>query len=828
MADRPNKPLPETTLREVRPGGPPASGGGSGIPQVFRGWTIDRQFPAQGGEADVFLVSRQGEQRILKMFRFGIAPKKEVYDRLIAASDHTDSPIVRIFEFAFDEPSQCWFEFEEFIPEGSLADLVGKKAMTESDLLSILETLFRGLSGLHAAGILHLDLKPANVLVRTREPLVAVLSDFSISSEFDTALSKKLTAYKGTSLYQSPESIAGVVVPKTDWWSLGIVMLELLLGRHPLDGLPPQVVLYQITTRGIEIPDAISPRFRQLLKGLLTRDPEKRWGQAELSAWSAGKNVPVFYEEAAPAPGSDAAVQFAMQSSFQRLERPFQLAGTTCFSLEELFETAFARPDAWESGKAHLLRGDLEQWLESNGDATRAAQMHAQVAREGDGDLLFLTTGCFFHSGLSFSWRGYPCADEGLLADLGSVGSLSSERLQLIEGIFSGDIFRQYRKLTGKSLGKIEKLLKLAEGIQASSLKELPLARRSSLLLHLYRNDFVSDKALSVAQSAVEKNGDGEEILSFTSEKGFAEYARKTALWAQEDRNLWDLALKIHGSPWKGESRVLEVFFLNIDPISAAVRKDPALRRFLTKFLEKPEPEQAFLKDLFEVMRQHSFLEPLIRTAFEFPQDRGFDECLGSLRVCSSVRLKAETLRDLVYPPVLDRAARGMFLDQAQQKLVREILEGPEVLCKTNSFIGSWRDISTLGPFLTVEVAEIRSVEQLSKLKSEVLEITDNSKIIVSAELLLCCYCGFFVAEGIMPRSQVALVPLLVALGIFLVHLLERFPVFRRLLRLFGLNVGWEFSRSDSPNFGSSLNMIGLIVCPVLYLLMVFTAYVLR
>lgn len=808
----------DATIRESAskaglPGGSgTGAGDGTGGLREFRGWATVEQFPAQGGEADVYLVSRQGERRILKIFRYGIVPKREVYEKLIATGSVGDSPFVRLFEFAYDEAMQCWFEFEEFIPEGSLADLVGKRAFSEQELISLLDTLRQALSMLHEAGILHLDLKPANVLVRTRSPLTAVLSDFSISSEYDRALSKKLTAFKGTSLYQSPEGVAGVAVPKTDWWALGILLLELFLGRHPLDGLPPQVVMYQITTRGIEIPEGIPARFAQLLKGLLTRDPEKRWGNAEIARWREGKDVRVFYEEIAPQ---------ATDSGFQRFERPLPLAGVSCFSLEAFFETAFSDPEAWEEGKGKMMRGELEQWLEANGDAARAGQLRERTSKDGDPDQIFLSTACFFHAGLPLSWLGNLCTDEGLMGDLQIAGTLPKARRQLVEALFTGDIFRTYRKLTGKSLGKIDKLLKLAEEVQASPLKDLPIERRCLLLSTLALNGFAGERAMETVKAAVNQSGEGVTVLGLIREKGFPEFARKTGVWGQEDRGIWDLALKIVDSPWKGERRILETLFLQTEPIQAAIRKDSAFRRFFMRFVERPDQDQAFIRELFEMVRQYSFLEPLVRAVFDFPPDRKFEECLGSLRVCCSVRLKADSLREFVLPPLLERAAGGLFLDSSQQAFARQILENPEVLFKANRRVASWRDIWALGPFLTVGIDEINSIEQLARIKGEVLEITDNSKIIVAAELVIFCYAvtmHFLVSS---PRSGIGFVPLALSAGIFLFHVCERFPTFRKLLRFIRMPIGWELSRSDSPMFSSTLNMTGIIFCSLFYLVMV-------
>ena len=81
---------------------------------------------------------------------------------------------------------------------------------------------------------------------------------------------------KGTPLYWSPEAFTQIVGRESDFWSLGIIVLEILLGRHPLSGLDMRIIMYTLSTRGIKVPKEIPARYSLLLKGLLTRDPHRR------------------------------------------------------------------------------------------------------------------------------------------------------------------------------------------------------------------------------------------------------------------------------------------------------------------------------------------------------------------------------------------------------------------------------------------------------------------------------------------------------------------------------------------------------------------------
>src|SRR5262249_45046583 len=114
---------------------------------------------------------------------------------------------------------------------------------------------------------------------------------FGISSLSDGAL--HLTNVNRTAAYCAPEALTGVVAKASDWWSVGVIVIELLTGRHPLADLSEQVINFQLVSKGIPIPTEIPVAWRLLLKGLLTCDYEKRWGASQIRSWLAGNVVPV-------------------------------------------------------------------------------------------------------------------------------------------------------------------------------------------------------------------------------------------------------------------------------------------------------------------------------------------------------------------------------------------------------------------------------------------------------------------------------------------------------------------------------------------------------
>ncbi|NCC59040.1 MAG: serine/threonine-protein kinase, partial [Synergistales bacterium] len=286
------------TLREF-PSGEEAD---LGTLQTFRGYRVLESLPSSGAESDIHVIDCSGERRILKLYRLGIEPKLEVLQKVETLSRKHPEDLVRIHETGYDERSGRWYEIQEHVSFGTLKNLLEKSgALSEGARDAFFRDVLREISSclavLHDNGILHLDLKPGNVLVRSEFPLDLVLTDFGIASILDSELSKKFTKSRGTPMYQSPESITGTMGKASDWWGLGMIALEIASGAHPFRGLSQQVIQAALTTKPVEIPESVPEGCRELLCGLLTRDMKKRWGYDQVNRWLSGeRGIPHYFE----------------------------------------------------------------------------------------------------------------------------------------------------------------------------------------------------------------------------------------------------------------------------------------------------------------------------------------------------------------------------------------------------------------------------------------------------------------------------------------------------------------------------------------------------
>ncbi|WP_276615552.1 serine/threonine-protein kinase [Streptomyces sp. A1136] len=193
----------------------------------------------------------------------------------------------------------------ELVDGGSLAD-----RLSTAGPLGVEETARTGLALLgalgaaHARGVLHRDVKPANVLMEAGTGRV-VLTDFGIAHLAGVTTISETGAFVGSPEYTSPERMRGAAAgPASDLWSLGVLLCAALTGESPFRRDSLGGVLHAVVYAEIEPPAQAGP-LRPVIRGLLERDPERRLGADEaerlLSAYVATGRVPLVGPVASPA-----------------------------------------------------------------------------------------------------------------------------------------------------------------------------------------------------------------------------------------------------------------------------------------------------------------------------------------------------------------------------------------------------------------------------------------------------------------------------------------------------------------------------------------------
>ncbi|MET9958643.1 serine/threonine-protein kinase [Streptomyces sp. NPDC006326] len=216
----------------------------------------------------------------------------------------------------------------ELVDGGSLADrLSGDGPLGPAETARMGLALLGALTAAHARGVLHRDVKPANVLMEAGTGRV-VLTDFGIARLAGSTTISETGAFVGSPEYTSPERMQGASAgPESDLWSLGVLLCAALTGKSPFHRDSLGGVLHAVVYDEIRPPAQAGP-LAPVIRGLLERLPERRMGAAEaerlLSAYVSTGTVPAVGRVPAPAPasGSAAAVGYAPTEHVTRPSAP--------------------------------------------------------------------------------------------------------------------------------------------------------------------------------------------------------------------------------------------------------------------------------------------------------------------------------------------------------------------------------------------------------------------------------------------------------------------------------------------------------------------------
>ena len=188
----------------------------------------------------------------------------------------------------FDSGSADGFLFYvmPFIEGESLRNRIRREPrLPVPDVVTILRELADALAYAHAAGIIHRDVKPDNVLISGRH---VFLADFGVAYALAPADGATATAtgmMVGTPAYMAPEQIAGgTTESRSDIYALGVLAYEVLAGVVPFTGLPQDVVVAQLTRPPAPLSQHrsdVPPPLNDLVMRCLAKNPDDRWRRAD-------------------------------------------------------------------------------------------------------------------------------------------------------------------------------------------------------------------------------------------------------------------------------------------------------------------------------------------------------------------------------------------------------------------------------------------------------------------------------------------------------------------------------------------------------------------
>jgi hypothetical protein len=259
------------------------------------------KYLARGGMAEVYLgthlsLDRQVAIKVLHSF---IESDPELLDRFqreakaVAGLRHPN--IVQVFDFdTYDGHPYIVMEYLKGATLSAYLQALNKNEVKLSleQIGKLLKSLVAGLDYAHAQGVIHRDIKPANILLHSKngdftenslltKHVEPVITDFGLARIAHSGQQTASGFVSGTPVYMSPEQASGAKVDhRTDIYSLGIILYELVAGRVPFEGDTAITIIFKHINEAPPPIEGISPELQSVIDKALTKNPDDRYNNS--------------------------------------------------------------------------------------------------------------------------------------------------------------------------------------------------------------------------------------------------------------------------------------------------------------------------------------------------------------------------------------------------------------------------------------------------------------------------------------------------------------------------------------------------------------------
>jgi eukaryotic-like serine/threonine-protein kinase len=257
-----------------------------------------------GGMGEVFLARDRvlGRDVALKILRRQYAGDDEFAERFkreaMSAASLSHPNIVQVYDRGETEDGASYIAME-YVPGGTLKERISNEGPLDATAAAAIGAqVAAALGAAHDRGMVHRDIKPQNVLLTAKGE--AKVADFGIARAASSVTISQTGSVMGTAGYMSPEQALGKpATPKSDLYSLGVVLYETLTGELPFTAENPIAVSMKHVNEPLRPPREVNPRIPEdmnaLVTKLLAKDPEDRYSSADELAddlWRMQRGLP--------------------------------------------------------------------------------------------------------------------------------------------------------------------------------------------------------------------------------------------------------------------------------------------------------------------------------------------------------------------------------------------------------------------------------------------------------------------------------------------------------------------------------------------------------
>ena len=247
------------------------------------------------GEAQIFLVNKDGKDYVLKVYY----PNFNINKKLLqVVMNFQFEMIMNIYDFGktYVDGKHRYYELMEYLKGGTLQEY-----KVNGDFNKFRRIALQGASALafcHLNNILHKDIKPSNFFFRDERHKEIVLGDFGISSLLEKDGKSYRTSQARTPIFAAPEMYIDVIdgeveiTAAADYYSLGMTLFALWLGENPMS-TNERVMMKQKNEGRLPRLNELPDKVKRIIQGLTSVNPTSRWKYDEVERWFLGEDVPI-------------------------------------------------------------------------------------------------------------------------------------------------------------------------------------------------------------------------------------------------------------------------------------------------------------------------------------------------------------------------------------------------------------------------------------------------------------------------------------------------------------------------------------------------------
>jgi serine/threonine-protein kinase len=237
---------------------------------------------AVGGQGEVWRAedTSLGRPAAVKVLRAEYADNAEFRARFRREAQHTAGlshpGVAQVFDYNEGREGVPPYLVMEYVDGESLSTTIAREApMSPNRVLDVIVAAASALAAAHAAGLVHRDVKPGNLLLG-RDGSIKIV-DFGIARAVDAIPLTRTGMLMGTPLYLAPEQATGSpATAASDLYALGVIAYEMLTGRPPYEGPATAVLLAHRDSPLPPLPPSVPPGLGDLVRALTAKDPAAR------------------------------------------------------------------------------------------------------------------------------------------------------------------------------------------------------------------------------------------------------------------------------------------------------------------------------------------------------------------------------------------------------------------------------------------------------------------------------------------------------------------------------------------------------------------------